>query len=385
MRSVDFNTSWIFAENYNATESIVINQGGARSSKTYSILQMLIVKCMENRDLTITIVRKTLKALRSTAMRDFFDILKSHDLYVQDDHNRTDNIYQLNGNRIEFMGMDDPQKRRGASRDILFANEVNELTKEDWMQLEIRTRGQIFADFNPSDEFHWLYTEVIPRSKFIKSTYRDNPFLDAKVVERIERLKDTDPEAWRVYGLGEKAMSMDLIFPNFTISEIPESAKFLARGCDFGFTNDPTSIIDVYRDGDDLYFHERMYKWEMTNADIRKEMQLLEMDVRLPMYCDSADPKSIEELYRLGVNAKPSDKGKGSIIAGIQYLKSFHLHVTSDSHNMIKELRNYKWQKDKEEKRINVPVDNFNHCIDAMRYAVFTSLHSKGSGKYFIR
>ena len=121
MRSVDFNTSWIFAENYNATESIVINQGGARSSKTYSILQMLIVKCMENRDLTITIVRKTLKALRSTAMRDFFDILKSHDLYVQDDHNRTDNIYQLNGNRIEFMGMDDPQKRRGASRDILFA------------------------------------------------------------------------------------------------------------------------------------------------------------------------------------------------------------------------------------------------------------------------
>lgn len=364
---------------------VIVNQGGSRSGKTYAILQVIICRAMERTGETFTIARKELSTLRTTAMRDFIDILKEADLYDEAHHNKSENTYMLNGNRIEFIGMDKSQKKRGAKRSYLFCNEINELSKDDWMQLEIRTTKQIWCDFNPSDEYHFVYTDIIPRAAFIKSTYLDNPFLEDRVVERIERLKDTDPTAWTIYGLGEKAARPDLIY-KYTEAEVPKEARLLGRGCDFGFTNDPTTLIDVYIDGDNLYMDERLYRTDMTNEDINRAWKGLDIDMRQPIICDSADPKSIETLYRMGWNVKPANKGgKDNVLSGIQLMKTFHIHATPTSHNLIKELRNYRWKQDKEGRNVNIPVDGNDHGLDAARYCVFTHLHSKVTGKYHLR
>ena len=377
-------TSGLFRKNLEATDSIVVNQGGSRSGKTYSILQVLIIKAHQTTGKTFTIARKTLKSLRSTAMRDFFEILEKAGMYDQSLHNKSDNIYFINGNRFEFMGMDDPQKKRGAKRHILFCNEANELAKEDFLQLELRTTEQIYIDFNPSDEYHWLYEDVIPRAQFIKSTYRNNPFLDALTIQRIERLKETDPQAWQVYGLGERAISRDNVF-TFDEQPIPKEAKLMSMGMDFGFTNDPTAFVEVWAQGDDVWIRERIYRTDMTNQDIGRELKNLNIDRRDAIYCDSAEPKSIEELRRMGWNVRPADKGKDSVNAGIQLMKTFKLHVEPSSTNLIKELRNYKWTKDKDGRNLNKPVDAFNHAIDATRYAIFSKVGKPNHGKYHLR
>lgn len=381
---LNLNTSELFAKNYEATESIVVNQGGSRSGKTYSILQVLIAKAAQSKGKTYTIARKTLKSLRSTAMRDFFEILQQAELYNEAHHNKSENIYFFNGNRFEFMGMDDAQKKRGAKRHILFCCEANELTKEDFLQLEIRTTGQIYIDFNPSDEYHWLYEDVIPRAKFIQSTFRDNPFLDALTIERIRRLKKTDPEAWQVYGLGERAVSQENIF-RFLTAEAPESAKLISYGMDFGYTNDPSVLVSIRIDGDNLYLKEHLYRTGMTNQDIGKELKRLEVDRRVPIYADSSEPKSIEELYRMGWNVKPSLKGKDSVNAGIQQMKTFVIHCDPSSANLIKEMRNYKWERDKNGRILNRPRDLFNHTTDAARYGLMSHLSKPHRGKYHLR
>jgi len=280
--------------------------------------------------------------------------------------------------------MDDPQKKRGAKRHILFCNEANELAKEDFLQLELRTTEQIFIDFNPSDEYHWLYEDVIPRAHFIKSTYRNNPFLDALTIQRIERLKETDPQAWQVYGLGERAISRDNVF-TFDEQPIPKEAKLMSMGMDFGFTNDPTAFVEVWAQGDDVWIKERIYRTDMTNQDIGRELKNLNIDRRDIIYCDSAEPKSIEELRRMGWNVRPADKGKDSVNAGIQLMKTFKIHVEPSSTNLIKELRNYKWTKDKDGRNLNKPVDAFNHAIDASRYAIFSKVGKPNHGKYHLR
>lgn len=378
------NTSELFAHNYEAKEPIVVNQGGSRSGKTYSIIQVLIAKAAQSRGKTYTIARKTLKSLRSTAMRDFFDILQAAGLYTEAAHNKSENIYHLNGNRFEFIGMDDPQKKRGAKRHVLFCNEANELHKSDFLQLELRTTEQIFIDFNPSDEYHWLYEDVIPRAKFIQSTFRDNPFLDKLTIERIERLKQTDPEAWQVYGLGERAVSRENIF-RFQITPAPEEAKLLSYGMDFGYTNDPSVLIELKVQGDNLYLKELLYRTGMTNQDIGKELARLGIDKRDPIYADSSEPKSIEEIYRMGFNCKPALKGKDSVNAGIQQMKTFVIHCDPDSPNLIKEMRNYKWEKDKNDRIINRPRDMFNHTTDAARYGLMSHLAKPHRGKYHLR
>lgn len=374
----------LFDINYTATDDIIVNQGGSRSGKTYSILQVLIVKACQQRGMTISIVRKTMVSLRGTAMRDFMDIMMKMGLWDDDAYLKGASQYILNGNRFEFMGLDDPQKKRGAKRDILFCNEANELTKEDFMQLELRTTKQIYIDFNPSDEYHWLYDDVIPRAKFIKSTYKDNPFLEQKVVQRIERLQETDPTSWMVYGLGERAQSKDTIY-QFHELEVSENATFICAGMDFGFSNDPTALIEIWQDGDSLFFRELLYRTGMTNQDISNFLKNHGYDRRTPIYADSAEPKSIEEIYRSGWNIKPAPKGKDSVNAGIQLLKTFKLHATPDSHNVIKEFRNYKWERDKNGRNLNKPRHEYSHAMDALRYGVFTHFGKPNRGKYHLR
>lgn len=369
-----------------STKKIIVEQGGTRSGKTYNILLWIIFYyCGRNIGKTITIARKTFPAARSSVMRDFLEILKAAEIYREENHNKSSHEYMLNGNRVEFISMDQPQKIRGRKRDLAFLNEANELTFEDWQQIVFRTSDRIILDYNPSDTFHWIYDRVIPRDDcdFYQTTYLDNPFLDATIKSEIERLKDTDEDYWRVYGLGERGTSRATIF-QFGIVDEPKG-KILSMGMDFGFTNDPTAIVKVYQEGSNLYIQELLYHTNLTNQDISEKFTLLGLTRYDEVWADSAEPKSIEELHRMGWNVKPTAKGSDSIMAGIDILKRHKLFVTKDSLNVIKELQNYKWQEDKNGNLLNKPIDSYNHAIDALRYATFNRLSRPNYGRYAIR
>jgi len=366
---------------------IQVHQGGTRSGKTYSILTALIELCHKNSGLVITICRKTFPALRATAMRDFFEILNREDIYNPDLHNKSDATYQLWGNMVEFISIDQPQKVRGRKRDVLFINEANEINLEDWRQLLLRTTGRVLIDYNPSDEFHWIYDEVIPRedAAFFQTTYKDNPFLPESVVMEIERFKEADENFWRVYGLGERGASQATVFTHWKeIDQIPNEYKLLNLGLDFGYTADPTAIVRVYTDGHGFAVDELCYATRLTNSDISKVLRDSGVSRSDVIICDSAEPKSIDEIHAHGFNTHGARKGKDSVKNGIQFLHSRPLLVTARSVNVIKELRNYKWKEDKNGKQLNEPVDSFNHAIDAMRYAITFNQTNPNFGSYAI-
>tara|TARA_R110000824_G_scaffold276769_1_gene465178 strand:- start:453 stop:1418 length:966 start_codon:yes stop_codon:yes gene_type:complete len=321
-------------------------------------------------------------------MKDFFEILNTLNLYDEAYHNKSDHTYTLNGNLFEFISLDQPQKKRGTKRHFLFCNEANELTWEDFFQLIVRTEEKVYIDYNPSDSHHWIYDKVLTREDctFIKSTYLDNPFLPDELVKEIERLRTTDEEYWKIYGLGERGFSKAIIFPKVTIiGTVPEDATLISTGLDFGFSNDPSSLIEVYEQGDTLIFNELLYERALTNADIVSRLVSYEFDRRRAIFADSSEPKSIEEIYRLGYNIKPCVKGKDSINIGIDLLKRFNLQVTSKSKSLISEFNNYKWSEDKNGYLINKPIDTHNHAIDALRYAVTMVKSKPNIGKYSIR
>jgi phage terminase large subunit len=266
---------------------------------------------------------------------------------------------------------------------VLFINEANELDLEDWRQLLIRTTGKILLDYNPSDEFSWIYEQVIPRedAAFFKTTYLDNPFLDAALIAEIERLKDADANFWRVYGLGERGQSRSTIFNHYIqVEEAGPDWKLLAYGLDFGYTNDPTAAVAVYHRGNDFLFDEALYQTGLSNRQIAQILQV----GKAPVIADSAEPKSIDELHGYGMNVHPARKGPDSVRSGIQYLHSKPMYVTARSTNLIKELRNYKWREDKNGRILNEPVDAFNHAIDAARYAATFNLSNPNFGRYRI-
>ena len=366
---------------------IQVHQGGTRSGKTYSILTALIELCHKNSGLVVTICRKTFPALRATAMRDFFEILNREDIYNPDLHNKSDATYQLWGNMVEFISIDQPQKVRGRKRDVLFINEANEINLEDWRQLLLRTTGKVLIDYNPSDEFHWIYDEVIPRedAAFFQTTYQDNPFLPQSVVMEIERFKEADENFWRVYGLGERGASQATVFTHWKeVDQIPNEFKPLNYGLDFGYTNDPTAIVQTFTDGHGFAVDELCYATRLTNSDISKVLRDSGVSRSDVIICDSAEPKSIDEIHAHGFNTHGARKGKDSVKNGIQFLHSRPLLVTARSVNVIKELRNYKWKEDKNGKQLNEPVDSFNHAIDAMRYAITFNQTNPNFGSYAI-
>ena len=379
-------TNVVYEHLRDSKEKIVVEQGGTRSGKTYNILLFIIFKyCTDNVGKTVTICRKTFPALRGTVMRDFFDILKERDIYREEFHSKSTHEYHLNGNLVEFLSLDQSQKIRGRKRDFLFCNEANELTFEDWQQLIFRTTERVVIDFNPSDEFHWIYDRVLTRedAEFYQTSYLDNPFLSKTIVKEIERLKYIDENYWRVYGLGERGKSRSLIFNFSTIPNIPESAKLVGRGLDFGFTNDPTALVETYVEGDNMYVKELLYRTGLTNQDIGNELKRLQLDRRDEVWCDSAEPKSIEEIHRMGWNTKKTFKGE--ITIGIDIIRRYKLFATDDSINLIKELKNYKYIEDKNGQLTNKPIDAFNHTLDALRYSVVNRLTRPKYGKYFVK
>jgi phage terminase large subunit len=377
-------TTNVFHKAYRSDSRITCLQGGTRSSKTYSLCQLFIVKCLEETGKVFTICRKTLPALKGTAYRDVLNILKELELYNEANHNKSELSYSLNGNLLEFISVDQPQKIRGRKRHYLWLNEANEFAYEDWQQLILRTTEKIYLDYNPSDPYSWIYEKVITRNDctFLKSTYLANPFLDKDTIAEIERLKDLDPEYWRVYGLGEIGSISTQIFRQFNLVDDVQG-RLIGYGLDFGFTNSPSAMVAVYQRDDSLYIKELLYEKRLTNTDLANKIKELGVSRQDEIVCDSAEPKSITELYRSGLNAKAAKKGAG-IHLGIDIMRRYKLNITKDSLNAIKEFRSYKWATDKNGDVLNAPVKVNDHLIDAVRYLCLNKLAINHSGKYYI-
>ena len=383
---IKIQSNVVFKHLVRSDKKIIINQGGTRSGKTYNILLFIIFYyCLRNTKKIITICRKTFPALRATVLRDFISILRKYDLYKEEYHNKSSSEYSLFGNLIEFISLDQPVKVRGRKRELLFINEANELHYEDWQQLLFRTSEKIILDYNPSEEYHWIYDKIIPRddADFLKTNYQDNPFLEKTLVDEIERLQFTDEQYWQIYGLREKGISKAVIFNYVEYNTIPSDAEFVALGMDFGFTNDPTALVKIYKKELNLYIEELLYRTMMTTNDIHNFLKNNIIDQTI--YADSAEPRIIEELRRMGWSIRPSLKGKDSINAGIDLLKRYKLHIHKDSTNAIQEFRNYKWKEDRSGKLTNTPEDKNNHITDAVRYATYSILSKPNFGRYAIR
>lgn len=372
-----------------SSRKICILQGGTRSSKSYSALQWLLVRALSQPNIVVSIVRKSFPSMRVSIMRDWQTILKELDIWDEESWSATEHIYTFdNGSMVEFMSIDSSEKRKGSSRDYLFIDECNELSREDYFQLFIRTRIKTIIAYNPSfGTNHYIFNEIQthPESDLFVSTFLDNPFLEQSIIEEIERLKTINPEYYKIYGLGLPGNNVGTIFTIGIVDETPEDAEFIAFGMDFGFSIDPSTLVCISKRDKDLYIDELLYKKGLVTADIIKHLTDLDIG-RNEIWADSAEGRLIEEIYRSGFNIKPVKKGKDSIRMGIDLMQQYRLNVTKRSTNTIQEFSEYVWMVDKNGNFENVPVDYSNHSIDAIRYVCMERLNAKkiNAGKYSI-
>lgn len=353
---------------------IRVAQGGTSASKTISILLVLIDRSQRDwgeKELT-SVVSESIPHLKRGAIRDFKNIMQAQHYWKEDLWNATDSIYTFEtGNQIEFFSTDNADKLRGARRDWLFMNEANNMSFEAFEQLEVRTKKGIYLDYNPTNEF-WVHLELLPKRDdvdFIILTYKDNEALDPAIVASIEQRKNRTGW-WKVYGLGQLGEVEGKIYKDWAIiDEIPHEARLERYGLDYGYSNDPSSIVAVYKYNGGYIWDEILYKKGMSNK------QIADIFSNIPealVIADSAEPKSNDELLVYGVNVIPVTKGKDSVNHGIQIVQSQRVSVTKRSVNIIKEYRNYLWLTDKDGRILNVPEDGFNHAMDAGRYAMST-------------
>jgi phage terminase large subunit len=368
---------------------IKIVQGGTSAGKTYGILPILIDKACKQPNTEISVVSESIPHLRRGALRDFLKIMKSTQRFVDERYNKSLLKYEFaNGSFIEFFSADDSSKLRGGRRSILYINECNSVSFESFNELSIRTKNEVFLDYNPTAEF-WVQTELEGQedAEKIILTYKDNEALDKGIIDQIEKniKKASTSNYWknwvRVYVDGEMGQLEGVVFSNWKqIDTIPNEARLIGIGVDFGYTNDETAIIEVYKMNETRILNEVTYQTGLLNSDIAK---ILPRDV--PVYADSAEPKSIADIQRYGITIKGVTKGRDSINYGIDVMQRENYLVTSQSTNLIKELRSYCWDTDKTGKRLNKPIDNFNHAIDAVRYHEMETLGmNKNYGSYSI-
>jgi phage terminase large subunit len=363
-------------ESDNQDKRIVVAQGGSRSGKTYNILIWWIVKLLQEEGKTLSIVRKTLPALKNSVLKDLIEVLEMLNLYDPTKFHKQEGFYQLGSNIINWFSVDEPQKLRGSKRHYLYCNEANELSMEDWNQLIFRTSDKVILDLNPSELSCWVYDlEKRDDCYYFKTTYKDNPFVDKNIIKELESLKDKDENLYRIYTLGEKGIATTLVFNKFnTIEKIPLTAKLLGRGMDMGY-NDPTTLIEVYQDGDTLYMKELLYVRNLTMPDIIHRLDQLNITRTDEIWVDSASPQNIEELKRARYNAKPVNKK--SILHGIDLMRRHIMFIEKTSKNILFEFGSYKWKTDKDGNLLDIPQDDFNHTIDAIRYVLESTIGSK--------
>lgn len=346
-----------------------IIQGGTSASKTFSILAYLIHTAQSNENLLISVVSESLPHLKLGAIRDFKTIMKGQHYWVEDNWSKGEFLYTFaSGSVIEFFSVDS-SKAHGPRRDVLFLNECNNVSYEIYTQLETRTRKLVILDFNPVASF-WVHEEVMPYvpHDFLKLTYKDNEALEPAIVRSIESRKH-NANYWTVYGLGEVGVLEGQIFTNWVqVDEVPAEARLRRRGLDFGYTNHPSALVDVYEWNGGYVLDELLYRTGMKNgqiADLIKEQPESALVV-----ADSAEPKSIDDISDAGVPIIGAEKGADSIRNGIDTVQSVQVYVTRRSVNLIKEQRNYVWRKDRAGKSLNEPIDLWNHGMDAARYAL---------------
>ena len=362
---------------------IHVHQGGTSSGKTYGILQHLFEEGARNNNEVITVVAEDVPSLKSGAFRDAQAILSSDEVLRAwwPELNKTDRYYKsLSGTVMEFKSFQDEYDARSGKRDRLFVNEANAVKQGIYEQLSLRTNKQTIIDFNPSARF-WAHDNLFGRDdvEWVVTTYRDNAFLNPNIKEKIESYEPT-PEniargsaneyRWRVYGLGEVGRLEGLVFPDFKVSsEWPTEYKWRVFGMDFGYTNDPTTLIEIRYAHGNLYAKEHIYQTGLTNPEIAKEIKRLGFG-REKIVADSAEPKSIEEIKRGGCYIIPAEKGRDSINQGIDAIKRYKCYIHSGSKNLIEEFSSYTWDKDRDGNPTNKPIDKFNHGIDGFRYAL---------------
>lgn len=361
-------------------------QGGTSAGKTYGIIPILIDKAIKNPKLEISVVSESYPHLRRGALKDFLKIMLETGRWSRSCWNVSSGKYTFaNGSYIEFFSADQEARLRGARRDILYMNEANNINFEAYYQLAIRTKLEVWLDFNPTAEF-WAHTEVLQDddAELIILTYKDNEALSPNIVKEIEKAREKAKYSeywanwWLVYGLGEIGSLQGVVFDNWSIIDtIPTDAKFVGIGMDFGYSNDPTAIIEVYELDGKRILHELVFQTGLVNSEIAKRLSRT-----ATVYADSAEPKSIEEIRRAGINIKGAKKGADSIRHGIDLMHTQTYLITSNSTNLIKEFRYYVWDTDRSGKKLNKPIDTYNHGIDAVRYHESMTL-SKANEVFF--
>jgi len=362
-------TTKVFEDLITTEKRICVFQGSSRASKTYNILIYWVYKLLQEDNKVLSVVRKTLPALKGSVLRDLKEILIKFGVYDSNKWHSVDGYYELGSNIIEWFSVDDETKLRGRKRDYLFVNEATEVTQDEYIQLVLRTSGRIVLDLNPSLWKSWIYDLEGQSDVFYTIvTYKDNPFLEQSLIDEIEKLKTRDQNLWRVFGEGQKGIPTRVVFNHQQYySELPQSAKLLGYGIDVGY-NDPNTLVRIYKDGDSIYCEELLYLRNTTISDFIYKIKDLNLNYTDDFIVDSAAPQAIQEMVRAGINAKPVKKD--TILSGIDQIKRSNFFVHSDSKNLINELNSYVWKSDKNGNNLDEPEDKNNHILDAIRYVL---------------
>lgn len=375
---------------YGSKARVIANRGGTRSSKTYSVMQLLItIAKIRKTPVFISVVSETLPHLRRGAYKDFKEIIGNEEITITENKTELTAVFP-NGSTIEFFSVDNWAKVKGSRRDILFINECNRIDYEAYRQLAVRTTQTIFIDWNPDNEF-WYEKHIANRDTTVEihSTYKDNPYLDKAQIAEIESNRH-NTQWWRVYGLGLTGYIEGTIYqPFIQIDELPEARSRMRHvyGLDFGYSNDPTALVDVYIDvgAKKIYADEIIYQSGLLNSEIAARMAEHGISKATEIFADAAEPKSVDELGSRGYRYNVKPAYKKDLLSQIQFLQQFEIYVTKRSLSIIRESRRYKWKQDREGNPVNEPEDMNNHAMDALRYAVFTALRKAPIGNKGVR
>jgi phage terminase large subunit len=363
----------------------VFLRGSTRSGKTITALQYIIIQCLTNSGLIVTIARETQSSIKNTLLLDFIEVLEGLGIWIEKNYNKVDMVYRFpNKSIIRFIGLDDTTgKLRGMKQDIVFVDEVNTVDRNNWVQLDVRTERYLLAAYNPEITPNWWGLEYEKKDNgiMLHSTWRQNPFLSETIIRSILDLKTSDPDLYTIYSEGLIVEPREKIYRGFNVYYEKPNIKYKYIGIDWGFSNDECAVIEVGYDGDkNIYAKELLYETNLTNEDLAHKLLEMGIDKQSDIVVDSSEPKSREELKRLGIRTKPiSAKG---ILYGIQKVKQYNLHIHSDSINLMDEHNNYKWKKDRSGRVTNQPTGK-DHLLDALRYVVVEFIGGQNiKGKY---